>query len=214
MAGSPLKRARREGEIVPGAGVSIQDYQGRVHKWLPELADLMMGLARGIKVKEGVGDDAVVYERPPDYRAISYLTDRVIGKAPTTVNEDDARLNRARAVYLEQQVLEGLIAAQKRELDARAGKAEMELSMWPKQFVTEEEQMADIQALAKAVNTGWLSMTPEKFAEICPGVEDPSGALERLRGLVGREQAQIIGQVLGSRAEKPTGEEEEDAEED
>jgi hypothetical protein len=209
MAGSPIRRARREaGEDGPVASEAIRLFKNKVHSWLPSLADKMLELANGIQVQMGSGDEAVVYSRPPDYRAISYLMDRVMGKAAVEVNEDDARLNRARAVYLEQQVLEGLISAQRRELDARAGKAEMELSMWPKQFVTEEEQMADIQALAKAVNTGWLSMTPEKFAEICPGVEDPSGALERLRGLVGREQAQIIGQVLGSRAEKPSSEEE------
>lgn len=212
MAGSPLRRARREAGQVTADAAMIATFRGKVYEWMPRLADLMYELANGITVQEGQGDKVRVYQRPPDYRAISYLMDRVMGKPLTEVDPATARLNTARAVYLEEQVMLGLIAAQKRELEARAGKSEVELEMWPKQFVTEEEELSNLQAIAAAANKPLLSMTPEAFEEILKD-KDPSAALEELKGYLGRAQADIIAEVMQYKEKGAAVTEEEEEEE-
>lgn len=58
-------------------------------KWiadrLPELVELKMELARGVKVQDADGN---VYQRPPDGKAIEYLIDRIMGK-PTERREHE-----------------------------------------------------------------------------------------------------------------------------
>ncbi len=58
-----------------------EDFRATTHDLiadnLPELVSLMMGLAWGIKVKDG---DDHVYTTPPDRQAIANLMDRVLGK--------------------------------------------------------------------------------------------------------------------------------------
>lgn len=49
----------------------------------------MFELASGVLVQgEGTNGEVKVYEKPPDYRAASYLMDRIMGKPMQTVEQD------------------------------------------------------------------------------------------------------------------------------
>jgi hypothetical protein len=80
----------------PGAGRKPKDEkfkqpiakaEKKIADKLPWLIDQMMELATGVIVQEFDRDGAPrVYQRPPDYKAISYLVDRIMGK-PTERKE-------------------------------------------------------------------------------------------------------------------------------
>lgn len=160
--------------------------------WLPECLNLTMELARGITVQVQTSDGPKVYSRAPNIIALMYLIDRAMGKPATEPNEIDQRLNLARALFIEEQLKKDWIDAQVLDLRARGERAITENAMWEKQFVTEEQEQANLRALASAATRGWQDMTPEEFERLCPGVVDPSAALERLRGKVGRDMAAIL----------------------
>ena len=53
-------------------------------KNLPEMTNLLLELARGVIVMEEDKDTGQprVYAKPPDFKALSFLVDRVMGKTP------------------------------------------------------------------------------------------------------------------------------------
>lgn len=183
---------------------------------LPDLMDRAIELCKGVTVSQHMGPNSppAVYTRAPDGTMLSYLMDRALGKPAVEVNDTDERLNTARAVYIEEQVIEGIISAQARDLTARASRAEIEARMWPLQFVTEEDQERKLQELAHAANRPLLNLTPEAFAAMVPGCTDPAAALERLRGELGREQAVIFEEVMSGSREVADEEEDESEDED
>lgn len=166
--------------------------KAKLEGWLPRLLDTAYGLALGIEVEKETADGPVVYKKEPFFPALVYLIDRAMGKPATEPNEIDQRLNLARALFIEEQLKKDWIDAQVLDLRARGERAITENAMWEKQFVTEEQEQANLRALASAATRGWQDMTPEEFERICPGVVDPSAALERLRGKVGRDMAAIL----------------------
>lgn len=85
----------RHGGARPGAGrkakrdkfgTAIQKAERRIADKLPQLIDKMMELADGVLVEERTLTGHVIYQRPPDYKALSYLIDRIMGK-PTERKE-------------------------------------------------------------------------------------------------------------------------------
>jgi hypothetical protein len=86
----------QNGGARPGAGRKPKDEkfkqpiakaEKKIADKLPWLIDQMMELAEGVVVqefdREGIPH---VYQRPPDYKAIAYLADRIMGK-PTERKE-------------------------------------------------------------------------------------------------------------------------------
>jgi len=68
-------------------GTAIQQAEKRIRDRLPELIDRMFDLASGVLVEEtGIDGRPYVYQRPPDYKAASYLIDRIMGR-PTERKE-------------------------------------------------------------------------------------------------------------------------------
>lgn len=215
MAGRPLARARRDAGVRMVYQTEIEQARQRIVSNLPGLIDSLLIAAQGvwveekIKGKKGEPDTRMVFQSPPDVRACFYLVDRIMGIPRTEDDDTMERLNLAKAVFIEKQVLADLPAGQKRELEARAERAEMEARMWPQQFVTEEEEQSNIQAMARAANRPLIEMTPEEFAEIIKG-KDPSAALEELKGRLGVSQATIIAEVMQYKSEGEEVDEEDD----
>lgn len=90
-----LPTPKQNGGARPGAGrkrkhdkhgTAIQQAERRIADRLPELVDRMFELASGVLVEEVSIDGRSIYQRPPDYKAISYLLDRIMGK-PTERKE-------------------------------------------------------------------------------------------------------------------------------
>ena len=68
-------------------GTAIVRAEKQIRDRLPERIDRMLVLAVGITVQEVDKDGAaVVFTRPPDYKAAAYLIDRIMGK-PTERTE-------------------------------------------------------------------------------------------------------------------------------
>jgi hypothetical protein len=62
-------------------GGQIAAAEARIADRLCNLVDRAFELADGVTVQEETGDGGVrVYTRPPDYRAIAYLADRIMGR--------------------------------------------------------------------------------------------------------------------------------------
>lgn len=88
--------ARGHGGRRPGAGrkekaikfaAPIATAEQRICDHLPELIDLAVSLARGVPtVLEGKDGAVTVFTTPPDFRAIAYLVDRVMGKPKQSVD--------------------------------------------------------------------------------------------------------------------------------
>jgi hypothetical protein len=86
----------QNGGARPGAGRKpkeekfkqpIAKAEKRIADRLPWLVDQMMELAEGVVVQEFDKDgEPRIYQRPPDYKAIAYLLDRIMGK-PTERKE-------------------------------------------------------------------------------------------------------------------------------
>lgn len=69
-------------------GTAIEKAERQIRDRLPELIDRMFELASGVLV-EGVDPQTAktfIYQKPPEYKAISYLVDRIMGK-PTERQE-------------------------------------------------------------------------------------------------------------------------------
>jgi hypothetical protein len=61
----------------------------RIADRLPELVDSMFELAEGVTVRETDADGSPrTYTRPPDFRAASYLIDRILGKPVVAVEAE------------------------------------------------------------------------------------------------------------------------------
>jgi hypothetical protein len=58
----------------------IAQAKERIAGKLPDLLDALFELAEGVTVQEVKDGQTVVYTRPPDFKAASYLVDRVMGK--------------------------------------------------------------------------------------------------------------------------------------
>ena len=85
----------QNGGARPGAGRKPKDEKfkqpiARAEKQiadrLPWLIDRMMELAEGVRVEKYGLTGLVVYQQAPDYKAIAYLVDRIMGK-PTERRE-------------------------------------------------------------------------------------------------------------------------------
>lgn len=83
------------------AGI-IEKAKKRIGDRLPEVIDKMFELAEGVTVQEidPKTGDARIYTTPPDYRAVSYLIDRIMGKPTQPVaGDNDAPAVRIEVVY-------------------------------------------------------------------------------------------------------------------
>lgn len=75
---------------------AINRAEKRIADRLPELVDRLFELAEGVRVEElSLDGKSNVYQRPPDFKAASYLLDRILGKPTQAVEaevETDGRL--------------------------------------------------------------------------------------------------------------------------
>jgi hypothetical protein len=88
---SPSESApRKNGGARPGAGrkrkhdvhgTAIVRAEKQIRDRLPELIDKMMELSAGVLSEKYTITGTVVYQMPPDYKALAYLIDRIMGKA-------------------------------------------------------------------------------------------------------------------------------------
>lgn len=82
----------------PGAGrkptrerfaSNVTKAEKRIADRLPDLIDNLFELAEGVTVQEIDGHgNRKVYDRPPDFRAASYLLDRILGKPVQAVDAE------------------------------------------------------------------------------------------------------------------------------
>jgi hypothetical protein len=61
-------------------GGHVARAEARICDALPEIVDNMLALARGVLVEKHTQEGEVVYRTPPDYKALRYLIDRILGK--------------------------------------------------------------------------------------------------------------------------------------
>lgn len=168
----------------------------------------MVGLAVGVYYEDVDKEGARrVYKTLPDFRAANYILNRFYGVPRTEESVSEERLRSAQAELLEAQIKADLPEAQARETLSRAAMKEIEAEMWPKQFVTEDKELKRIQRIASAVNRPLLMLTSDELAQICPGVEDPATSLERLKDRIGRDQAEIVQEVMEYEDDEDTDEE-------
>lgn len=76
--GRPRKADQNAGAIVKA--------EKQIRDRLPWLIDRQFELAEGVYIEERTPDGKLIYQRPPDYKAIAYLIDRIMGK-PTERHE-------------------------------------------------------------------------------------------------------------------------------
>lgn len=179
--------------------------------FFPEAAANIVRLAEGFSYtalnKKG---EAVTIDRPPDLNANIYIINRMLGVPAVEDNEVLHRLNTARADFMENQLTVGFIEAQVKEIMSRANLRAIEADMWPRQFVTEEQQQDQLQTVATALLTKLMSLTPEEYEEINAKHESPGAALEALKGKIGVDLADVMETVMG----KEDGSEEDEEEDD
>lgn len=94
-ASEKLISMAQNGGARPGAGRKPKDEkfkqpiakaEKQIADRLPHLIEKMMELADGVLTEKISVDGRVIYQNPPDYKALSYLIDRVMGK-PTERKE-------------------------------------------------------------------------------------------------------------------------------
>lgn len=184
----------------------IKDAKDIFGQFLPDAARKIVELADGASYQELAPDGTIKTLRlPPNLNALKYIMDRMIGTPRPEGAEIVDRLNTARAVFMEEQVIKGYIDSQVREVLSRAKLREVEASYWPKQFVTEDQQEKQIHALAEAMLTKLMSLTPDEYEAINAGRE-PGDALETLKGKIGRDLGEIIEEVMNKDDEEEADE--------
>lgn len=179
--------------------------------FFPEAAANIVRLAEGFQyeaiTKKG---EKVTVDRPPDLAANIYIIDRMLGKPGSEPSETLERLNSARADFMENQLSMGFIEAQVKEILSRAKIRNIEAEMWPRQFVTEEDEQGRLQTVASALLRKIMAMTPEEYEDINKAHDTPSAALEAWKGKIGVELSEVMEEVMG----KDTGDDDDDEEED
>lgn len=77
----------------------IAQAEKRIADRLPELIDSLFEQAAGLQVREvdHTGKEKI-YDRPPDFRAASYLVDRILGKPPQSVEGEITQDGRLRII--------------------------------------------------------------------------------------------------------------------
>lgn len=65
---------------------AIASAEKRIADRLPFLVDKAFELADGVYIEEKTPDGKLIYQRPPDFKSIAYLIDRIMGK-PTERKE-------------------------------------------------------------------------------------------------------------------------------
>jgi hypothetical protein len=172
----------------------------------PDAVDALKKLVEGVLVQgENAEGQFYYYKIPPNLQACTYLIDRVMGRVSNTA---DTELAEARAALARQQMQANVFAAQAQFMLAQARLKGIEIDLFPKQFVTEEEELERMQTLAGAVNRPLLMLTPEKAQEF--GI--PAEKLEELKVYLAKGQQDILDEVFGNA--KPTETLEEDEEEE
>lgn len=84
MAGKPGRSGRKPKAVQNARPIALAEKQ--IGDRLPLLIDKLFELAEGVTVQERDSTGKTrVYERPPDFKAASYLVDRVMGKPKQAV---------------------------------------------------------------------------------------------------------------------------------
>lgn len=187
------------------------EFQDELGNFLPQAVKNIIKIANGYSYntvsKKG---EPITVQVPPDLRANEYLVNRALGVPRQERDATLDRLNNSRANFIEKQTSIGMLEAQVRETISRACLSEMQSALFPKQFVSEEEQQTQIQNLATAIFAKVQSMTPEEFESILVANPDPTKALEAWKGKIGVDVADVVQEVMG----KEGDEEQEDDEEE
>lgn len=180
----------------------------------PLAAANLIKIAQGYTYRKlNLKGEVVEVDAPPDREACIYILNRMLG-APRL--EPDAildRLNETRADLIGAQI-EFLVKAQVEELLSRTKLRTIEAEMWPKQFVTEEQQQDQLQTVASELLRKLMSLTPEEYQEINEKHKDPGAALEALKGAIGVQLSEVMEAVMGKDGDPDDEEEEVDAPEE
>lgn len=153
--------------------------------------------------------ESVEVDAPPNLEANIYIINRMLGAPRLEPDQILDRLNETRADFIQNQLTIGFIQAQVEEIMSRAKLRTIEAEMWPKQFVTEEQQQDQLQSVASELLRKLMSLTPEEYQEINEKHSDPSAALEALKGKIGIELSEVMEAVMGKEDDDPDDEEEE-----
>jgi hypothetical protein len=195
------------GGVRPGAGRKPDNsYRARVRALLNEYIDK----DKETKILENIYYRAISGNSKIDsIAAARFLFEYKYGRAPQLLDETPERLMTAQAMFAEQQVIAGEVLARVKELLARASRSEIEVKMWPQQFVSEEEEIGNLQAIAASVNQPLVAMTPEQFQAIIEN-KTAAEALEILKGTLAKGQAEIIAEVMQYKAEGENNDDDEE----
>lgn len=87
MAGKPGRSGRKPKAVQFARPIAAAEK--RIADRLPGLIDSLFDLAEGVRVLEtDLAGKSVVYQRVPDFKAASYLVDRLMGKPVQAVEGD------------------------------------------------------------------------------------------------------------------------------
>ncbi len=150
----------------------------------------------------------------PNLEANIYIINRMLGAVRPEADGILDSLNQSRTDFIQNQLTLGFIEAQVKEIMSRAAEKEMFATMWPKQYVTEEQQQDQIQSVATALLRKLMSFTPEEYQELNETHKDPSAALEAFKGRIGVQLSEVMEAVMGKEDADEDDEEEEDAPEE
>ncbi len=84
QSGNPIGRPRSADK---NAG-AVAKAEKQIRDRLPWLIEQQFSLAEGVFIEERTNDGRLIYQKPPDYKALAYLIDRIMGK-PTERQEQE-----------------------------------------------------------------------------------------------------------------------------
>lgn len=215
MAGrKPLPQ--REQQAVFRALFPHELEQGRLllGEHFPLAAANLIKIANGFSYRKlNSKGESVEVDAPPNLEANIYIINRMMGAPRLEADAVLDDLNQTRTNLISAQI-EFLVKAQVEELLSRTKLRTIEAEMWPKQFVTEEQQQDQLQSVASELLRKLMSLTPEEYQEINSKHKDPSAALEALKGKIGIELSEVMEAVMGKDGDPDEEEEEVDAPEE
>jgi hypothetical protein len=162
----------------------------QIEEMSAEILDAMKERACGVLVQK-IGSDGqpVVYAVPPDAKAAAWLLERGLRVEQI---EAEIRLSQGRAAVQERTLEVKLLEAQAHFLNQQAEVKAIEGALYPKQFVTEEDQREMLVKVITGICDTVTKMSVERWQEF-----SGSDGLEKFKNQFRHRAQAVLADVMG-----------------